>query len=350
MTKKIHIGIVCGGVSAEHEVSLMSARNIIAAVDKERYECTIIGITQEGKWGILPQLSPVVSCITSDQFKYEIGFYADERGGFITRTTKPQIISPDVIIPVLHGPYGEDGTVQGLLTALRIPFVGSRVLGSAIGMDKVVMKQVLRDAKIPIVNFMWYTKSNVLPNYNEIIGKLGSPVFVKPANLGSSVGISKVTTTHEFEQAVTQAFQYDSKIIIEEAVLPVRELECAVLDGKELVVSPPGEIVTSHSFYSYEAKYHDPNGARSYIPAHISEEVKQQIRDLALKTFKILNAEGFARIDFFLKEDGTVLVNEINTIPGFTEISMYPKLMEYCGISTAEVINQLVERALLRNA
>lgn len=346
MIKKIHIGIVCGGVSAEHEVSLMSARNIIAALDNDRYECTIIGITQQGKWGILEKLPQEVSFITSDQFTYEISFYADEHGGFITRTTQPQIIFLDVIFPVLHGPYGEDGTVQGLLTALRIPFVGSRVLGCAIGMDKIVMKQVLRDAKIPIVNFLWYSKGDILPDYSEIIGKLGSLMFVKPANLGSSVGISKVSNEYEFERAVALAFRYDSKIIIEEAVSPVRELECAVLDGKELTISPPGEIVTNHSFYSYEAKYIDPNGAKYFIPANVSDQIKQGTHDLGLQTFRILNAEGFARIDFFLKEDDTILVNEINTIPGFTAISMFPKLMEFCGISTQEVINRLVENAL----
>jgi D-alanine-D-alanine ligase len=263
-----------------------------------------------------------------------------------------------VVFPILHGPYGEDGTVQGLLKLADIPFVGSGVLGSAVGMDKDVMKRLLRDAGIPVGAFLALRSHEPVPPYRELTEALGSPLFVKPANMGSSVGIGKVHTQEEYLPALRKAFLYDRKIVIEEYIKG-RELECAVLGNEEPAASVPGEVIPRHEFYSYDAKYLDDQGAALVIPANLGEALTERVRRLAVKTFQVLGGEGLSRVDFFLREAGgnggggedgrqEILVNEINTIPGFTRISMYPKLWEASGLSYTELITRLIELAIDR--
>jgi D-alanine-D-alanine ligase len=265
----------------------------------------------------------------------------------INVTTEKQIEGIDVVFPVLHGPYGEDGTIQGLLKLANIPFVGAGVLGSAIGMDKDVTKRLLRDAGISIAKYITVHQGDEI-DIDEIVRSLGLPLFVKPANLGSSVGISKVKNVNGLMDAIELSFVYDRKIIIEESING-REIECSVLGNEKPIASIPGEIIPTHEFYSYEAKYIDEKGAILEIPAKISETEKRLVQETAIKAFKVLCCEGMARVDLFLKEKGEVLVSEINTIPGFTKISMYPKLWELSGISYGELIDRLIQLALERH-
>jgi D-alanine-D-alanine ligase len=263
------------------------------------------------------------------------------------------------VFPILHGPFGEDGTVQGLLKLADIPFVGSGVLGSAVGMDKDVMKRLLRDAGIPIGKFLALRSHQRVPSYREIAEFLGPTLFIKPANMGSSVGIGKVHGEGEYLGALEEAFRYDSKIIIEEFIRG-RELECAVLGNEEAKASGIGEVIPRHEFYSYDAKYLDEQGAALVIPAELSGNLTERIRELAVKTFKALCCQGLSRVDFFLRDEPPagapaganaaerILVNEINTMPGFTRISMYPKLWEAAGISYTELITRLIELAIGR--
>ncbi len=315
MNKKINVGILSGGKSAEHEVSLQSAKNIFKAINKDKYNPVLISIDKSGKWS----LSTDFECLQ----KF------------------------DVIFPILHGSFGEDGTIQGLLKLANIPFVGASVLGSAVGMDKDVMKRLLRDAGLPIGKFIVLESDDDLPDYDDVKNKIGIPCFIKPANLGSSVGISKVDNPRDYLKAIKDAFKYDTKILIEEYI-PGREIECAVLGNKKPIASELGEVVPKHDFYSYEAKYLDEDGAVLKVPAEISGELKNKIKKLATETFKVLACEGMGRVDFFLKDDGEVIVNEINTIPGFTKISMYPKLWEVSGVSYTELIDKLIQLAIER--
>ncbi|HYF10228.1 MAG TPA: D-alanine--D-alanine ligase family protein, partial [Candidatus Paceibacterota bacterium] len=254
-----------------------------------------------------------------------------------------------VVFPILHGPMGEDGTVQGLLTLAGVPFVGSGVLGSAVGMDKDAMKRLLRDAGLPIAKFVTLRASEKRPAYAAVARKLGKILFVKPANMGSSVGVSKVRNAKEFAAALDKAFEYDSKILIEEFI-PAREVECAVLGNEEPIASVVGEIIPTHEFYSYEAKYLDENGAALEVPAKIPQALSRKIQKMAVEVFKVLSCEGLGRVDFFLTEKGRIYVNEINTIPGFTSISMYPRLFSASGISYPDLIDRLIQLALERHA
>ena len=252
----------------------------------------------------------------------------------------------DVVFPVLHGPFGEDGTVQGLLKLANLPFVGAGVLGSAVGMDKDVMKRLLRDAGIPVAKFMVFdSASKNDTGFRRLRRQLGLPMFVKPANLGSSVGISKVAGPGEFSRAVKEAFRYDNKILVEESISG-REIECAVLGNERPRASVPGEIITGHKFYSYDAKYLDDQGARLVIPAALPAALTRQIQKMSVRVFKILCCSGMARVDFFLRGRDEIFVNEINTIPGFTAISMYPKMWRASGLSYSRLIDQLIRLAL----
>ena len=307
--KKIKIGILFGGKSAEHEVSLKSAKNVINALDKNKYQVVSRKINKDGK------------------FKLNI------------------VENFDVIFPVMHGPFGEDGSMQGLLKLADVPFVGPGVLGSAVGMDKDVMKRLFRDAGIPIGKFLAFRINDKI-NFNKIKKDLGLPLFIKPANMGSSVGVSKVRNEKELKKAVKEAFGFDTKIVIEENI-PGREIECAVLGNDVPMASIPGEIIANQDFYSYDAKY-IAAGSTAEIPAKISPKTTKQIQELAIKVFQVLNCEGLGRVDFFLKKNGEVFVNEINTIPGFTNISMYPKLWEASGIPLPKLLDRLIELAFER--
>jgi D-alanine-D-alanine ligase len=359
MKKKIRVGLLFGGKSAEHEVALQSAKNIIEAIDKNKYEVTLIGIDKEGQWHLQDSAEFLLNAgnpesialnITSETLAVVPATHVSHQ---LVSVIDHQSVEPlDVIFPVLHGPYGEDGTVQGLLKLAGIPFVGAGVLGSAIGMDKDVMKRLLRDAGIPTATFLivdYASRSRV--DFDSVVSELGLPCFIKPANLGSSVGINKVTNKQEFTQAVNEAFCYDVKILIEEYIQG-REIECSVLGNENPIASLPGEIVTNktrHQFYSYEAKYLDEHGAVLKIPADLPDYLVKRVQELSVKAFKVLCCEGMARVDCFLTDDDCVLINEINTIPGFTKISMYPKLWEASGISYPELIDRLIQLALERS-
>lgn len=352
MKKKIKVGIIFGGKSAEHEVSLQSAKNVIDAIDKEKYEPILIGVDKKGKWllsdsskFLLNSGNPKLIKLNNEDSQ-SVALVPQSDGRIVNLDTHQSDKSIDVVFPILHGPFGEDGTIQGLLKLANIPFVGASVLGSAVGMDKDVMKRLLRDAGIPIAKFL-AVKENEVPTYEEVVKNLGTPFFVKPANLGSSVGVSKVHSKSEFEKAVHEAFEYDRKILIEENI-EGREIECSVLGNDEPIASVPGEVISNHDFYSYESKYIDEHGAALEIPAKLPGEIIKKVQELAVKTFKTLACEGLGRVDCFLKKNGEVLVNEINTIPGFTSISMYPKLWEASGISYTELIDRLIQLALER--
>lgn len=311
MKKKLKIGVLFGGKSAEHEVSLASAKNVIAALDKSKYQIIPIKIPKTGI------------------FNFSL------------------IKKVEVVFPVLHGPFGEDGSMQGLLKLSGVPFVGAGVLGSAVGMDKDIMKKLLKNSGLPIGKFITLKKTDEI-NFNKIKKELGLPLFIKPANMGSSVGVNKANNEKEFDRAIALAFQYDHKIIIEEFI-DGREIECAVLGNEYPMASVLGEIIANQEFYSYDAKYID-DGYEIQIPAKIDSKTTKKIQELAIKVFQTLSCEGLGRVDFFLKKNGGVVVNEINTIPGFTNISMYPKLWEASGLPQTKLLDRLIDLAIERHS
>ncbi|HOX16949.1 MAG TPA: D-alanine--D-alanine ligase [Spirochaetales bacterium] len=362
--RKLKVAIIFGGKSAEHEVSLQSARNVIDALDRDRYEPVLIGIDKEGRWllgdrsGFLLDAddpSRIALAASGD----EVTFAPESGGRLVPVAARPAVPGPapagpalagaaiDVAFPILHGPLGEDGTAQGFLRLAGIPFVGAGVLGSAVGMDKDVMKRLLRDAGIPVADFLALRKHDPEPAWESVAERLGPVVFVKPANMGSSVGVSKVRSAAEFGDALEGAFRWDRKVLVEEFI-EGRELECAVLGNEAPEASVVGEIRANADFYSYAAKYLDENGAALEIPAGLPEDVARRARELALRTFRVLECEGLARVDMFLRPDGGLVVNEINTMPGFTRISMYPKLWEASGVPYPELVDRLIALALER--
>ena len=349
---KLRIAVLFGGKSAEHEVSIQSARNVVAAINTDKYEIVLIGISKTGSWHVcdnnlfdsLPDDgTPVAFEITGDQIVLVAG-----NSGFYNISKQSYLDKIDAVFPVLHGTFGEDGTVQGLLELANIPFVGANVLGSAIGMDKDVAKRLLRDAELPVADAIICSAEEKDACTAEIaIAKLGLPLFIKPANMGSSVGVMKVETADGFKDALDQAFEFDNKVLLEQCITG-REIECAVLGNENPAASVPGEIVPHADFYSYEAKYVDRDGAQLYIPADLSDECADTIRSMAISAYEVLCCSGMARVDFFLQEDGSIYINEINTIPGFTKISMYPQLWAASGIPYSELIDKLIQLALDR--
>lgn len=357
--KKTRVGILFGGKSAEHEVALQSAKNIIEAIDQEQFEVTLIGIDKQGQWHqqksaefLLNAADPKMIALNASSASEALAVIPGTADTQTLNISEAAPMEPvDIIFPVLHGPFGEDGTVQGLLKLMNVPFVGAGVLGSAVGMDKDVMKRLLRDAGIPIARFHAFPRAlrNSI-NPAGIVEELGLPCFVKPANLGSSVGISRVDSVDEFEAAIAKAFRFDNKIIIEENIQG-REIECSVLGNDDPIASLPGEVLTDadhHQFYSYEAKYLDEHGAALAIPANLPEHLIKNVQDTSIRAFQVLCCEGMARVDCFITDDERVVINEINTIPGFTRISMYPKLWDVSGISYQELITRLLQLAVER--
>lgn len=335
---------------------MQSAKNVIAYLDKNKYEPVLIGIDKKGGWHLNEASQKVLNTGNSKLLKLNtseksVAFVPKrEAGALIHLSSRQPVGKIDVVFPILHGPYGEDGTIQGLLKLANIPFVGAGVLGSAIGMDKDVMKRLLNQARIPTANFIVINKGQKILSA-EVVRKLGLPLFVKPANLGSSVGVSKVKNKDQLKKALAKAFQFDGKVLIESFV-PGREIECSVLGNENPIASAVGEIIPQHGheFYSYDAKYIDPDGALLKIPVKLPRHILKKIQQMAIATFKALCVEGMARVDFFLKSNGEVIVNEVNTLPGFTNISMYPKLWEASGISQTELIDRLIQLALERHA
>jgi D-alanine-D-alanine ligase len=344
MTERVRVGVLCGGVSCEHEVSLVSAKNVLASLDPVKYEPVAIFIDKQGRWH---QVSPQLLLEQNTE-----GLLTGACTMQVPATTKASVSLPesrlDVIFPVLHGPFGEDGTVQGFLKLARIPFVGADVCGSSVGMDKDIQKRILRDAGVPVVPFRTlYVQHRAKVDPQALIEQLGLPLFVKPANLGSSVAVTKAKTVEGLVAAIDKAFEYDNKILVEQCVVG-REIECGVLGNENPIASIPGEVITSYEFYDFEAKYLDDK-LQLVIPAPLTASQTHQVQELAICTFEVLACSGMARVDFFLRDDGKLFVNEINTIPGFTNSSMYPKLWQASGVSYSELIDRLVQLALERH-
>lgn len=364
-TGKIRVAVLFGGRSAEHEVSLQSAANVIQYLDPERFDIIPIGIDKCGNWLLGKEIW------THSLEHHEVAQLTAQTEAWFTpewvgKTVKKQAIKEvklntsgplfDVVFPAMHGTTCEDGTLQGLLELANLPYVGSGVLSSAMGMDKDVSKRLAKEADIDVAPFIVIKQDAWLRNdalvLQQIKKELGLPVFVKPANTGSSIGITKVKSNDNLKEAIIEAFQFDTKILIEKALV-IQELEVAVLESientAEPIVSVVGEIKPRHEFYSYEAKYIDEEGADLLIPAAISEEVKCTAQRLAKKIFHILECEGMARIDlFYEKQENKIYFNEINTLPGFTKISMYPKLMEASGVSYSQLLSHLIDLAIVR--
>jgi D-alanine-D-alanine ligase len=339
---RIGLVVLFGGQSAEHDVSCITATHVLAAADRQRYAITVIGIDREGRWHLIDEpLAPLQA--------------AGPEVSASAVISEALASGPTVVLPLLHGPLGEDGTVQGLLEMLNVPFVGSGVLGSALAMDKDMTKQVLAHHHIPQAR--WHTVRDGETDtslLDRIVDDLGLPVFVKPANMGSSVGVSKVTTRGDLDSAIAAAFTYDEWVIVEEAIVG-REIEVAVLGNQHPEASVPGEIVPGQEFYSYEDKYVD-DSATLLVPAPLTAEQCNEVRSLAVRIFAAVRCDGLARVDFFF-EEGTAqapgrgwLCNEVNTMPGFTPISMYPKLWQASGLTYSELIDRLVTLAVARHA
>jgi len=346
----------------EHEVSIVSAKNIINAIDRDKYDVIPIGVDRKGRMigvgetglaylknsseYILDKNNPPLLGSNTDLPVVTFGLEGNQ--AVITSLSCSDFREPvDVVFPIIHGTFGEDGCLQGILRIANIPFVGCDVLGSAVNMDKDIEKRLLRDAGIPIAGFAVYHKTDPKPDYNSLRERLGLPLFIKPACLGSSVGIQKVSKAEEFEIAVAEAFEYDNKIIIEEAVIG-RELECSVLGNNSPIVSTAGEIVPAeeHGFYSYDAKYIDEKGASLIIPADIPKDLLSKMQEMAIRAYQVTCCSGMARIDFLMNQNGQLVVNELNTLPGFTNISMYPKLWEVSGIAYKDLIGRLIQLGL----
>jgi D-alanine-D-alanine ligase len=354
MTPKTNIAVLFGGQSAEHEVSIESAKNVLRALDPDRYQINAIFISRQGEWFLMesqqavldnPAMKPLADMTSAIPLALQPG----HPHPIFHRLDPDQHLSVDVVFPVLHGVHGEDGTMQGMLELFDIAYVGPDVLGSAVAMDKEFTKQLLKAANIPVADWITIHQDEIAElDFNLVTEKLGVPLFIKPAKTGSSVGISKVSNQQEFEQALELAQQYDHKILIE-ANIAGREIECAVLGNRELSASVPGEIIPHYGFYSYEAKYLDPEGASLKAPAELDDETVERVRHMAKKAFAALGCEGMARVDFFLTADDKLIVNEANTIPGFTEISMYPKLWGITGLPYPKLIDHLIELALERH-
>ena len=378
--KKLRVGVIYGGRSGEHEVSVTSAASIFKHIDRARYEPVPIRIEKDGRWTLADRPPAALSAAEVIQqarasqarpiragretllapYPSEDTMITVERGTTSDGTTPVDVeravvtgLGLDVVFPVLHGPYGEDGTVQGLLELANVPYVGPGVLASAAGMDKAVMKVLFAGAGLPLVAWRGFVRAEWEHDRDRLIADiaaLGLPVFVKPANLGSSVGISKVKTPAELVPAIELALEYDRKVVVEAGVVNAREIECAVLGNDDPETSLPGEIIPSREFYDYEAKYLD-EGSRSVIPAELSAAQVAEVQRLAVAAFRSIDAAGLSRVDFLLSRDsGAIFVNEINTMPGFTTISMYAKMWEASGVGYPALVDRLIQLALARHS
>jgi D-alanine-D-alanine ligase len=365
MKQKLRIGLIFGGRSGEHEVSIRSARSVIEAIDRSKYEVVPIAITKEGNWLGAAASVKLFPAETQRLLADEKQGRADtnvtilgdpSRSGLVrlgSRTSEPERL--DVVFPVLHGTFGEDGTLQGLLEMAAIPFVGCGTLASACGMDKVTMKVLFKDAGLPICRHTWLLRSDWDHDRNKVIRKIvreiGFPCFVKPANLGSSVGVSKATDKKSLAKGIDLAARYDRKIMVEEEVVG-REIECAVIGNEEPRASLPGEYVIheeSARFLDYTEKYSSTGHVEFLVPAKIPKATVKKIQAMAAIAYKSIDASGLSRVDFFLKPDGELLINEINTLPGLTEVSGFPKMWEATGIPFKSVIDQLIQMAIERH-
>ena len=346
--KKIKVGLIFGGRSGEHEVSLVSARSIFNALDRKKYDVKLIGIDKKGKWHLSDKNNLKLNVGKSFETQVDSKTKAITVAGnnLVELGTGKKLSEIDVFFPITHGTFGEDGCLQGFLELLNAAYVGSGVVGSAVGMDKDVMKRLFRDAEILTAEFYAPKKSDINKKYlDEVIKSLKFPIFVKPANLGSSVGIYKAHDRKELEKNIKDAFEYDTKIILEEYIKG-REIECAVLGNDNPIASKPGEIKLQSEFYSYDAKYINDSDAVPIPVADLSERQIKKIQETAIRVFKVLECYGMGRVDFFLTPKGKLYANEINTLPGFTSISMYPKMWAESGIPYSKLLDKLVQLAI----
>lgn len=341
MTSLLSILVLCGGQSTEHDISLLSAKNVIERLDPQKYKVSVVKISQEGAWYYFENTADYF-CRTHSHLMHII---PGQKNPFVVNGWEVPV---DCVFPVLHGTNGEDGTLQGLLQLLNVPFVGADCLGSAIGMDKEVLKRLLEAAGLPVVPriLLHHTQRDAI-SYEQITKTLGDVVFVKPNSLGSAVGIKKAVDKASFFDAMATAFAYDEYILVEKAIVG-REIECSVLGNENPRVSLPGEIINHSDFYSYDAKYLDAEAATVQTPAALSPELTQQFQAMAIKAYKTLRCLGMTRVDFFLDHSGNIYLNEINTIPGFTDISMYPKNWEVSGLSYSALLDELIELGMER--
>lgn len=352
--KKLNIALIFGGKSGEHEVSLVSATSVYKNIDKDKYNVFTIGITKEGKWLYYEGSEENIKNgkwvdLANKNVEINLVPSGNKEVGILFEDGRVEKI--DVLFPVLHGPYGEDGTIQGLFEISQIPYVGCGVLASSVGMDKLICKKVFSQIGLPQVNYTytskWVFNIDSEKELNDIESKLDYPIFVKPANMGSSVGISKATNREELLKGIEEALKYDNRIVLEQGI-DAREIEVAVLGNDEVKASIAGEIKPGKDFYDYEDKY--INGVSvCEIPANISEENMENIRKMAVEAFKGIDGKGLSRVDFFIdKNSGEIFINEINTLPGFTSISMYPKMWDATGLPYSQLIDKLIELALNR--
>lgn len=336
------IGVVFGGKSAEHEVSIRSACTIIRALDLNLYKVVLIGVDLEGGWH-----SKLYTADQSDHLELVISdvlLGESEVPSYFFNKEHPHSI--DLAFPIIHGPFGEDGALQGLLKMANIPYVGADILGSAIGMDKDVMKRLLKEADFKVANFrVLRVEDMVSTTFEDLKRELGLPFFIKPCNMGSSVGIFKIINEQEFDKNIQEVFLFDSKMIAEQAIVG-REIECSVMGVSTIHSSIPAEVLMSGGFYDYEAKYDSLSTASLAIPAEISPIITERIQTLAIRVFKVLCCKGLARVDFFLTKSGDIFVNEINTLPGFTSKSAYPKMWEASGLPLTKLLNELIEMSM----
>lgn len=357
---KRRIVVLFGGRSAEHEVSVISARSVLDALDPERYEPIPIGVTKRGRWRLMPAGPPSLPAGGRAAELADVGASAGEEVALDQEPGAQALVAGDgsrteidVVFPVMHGPFGEDGAIQGFLEMAGVPYVGAGVLASAVGMDKAVQKVLFAAAGIPVVEHEVVHEREWEEDAEGVEARaehLGFPLFAKPAALGSSVGITRVHGPSELRAALEEAFRYGRKAVLERAVQDARELECAVLGNDDPVASVAGEIVPrGHEFYDYDAKYVDERGADLLVPADLAPETLEEVQRLAIAAFRAIDGAGMARVDFFLTRDGRLLLNEVNTIPGFTSISMYPKLWEASGVPYPELVDRLVELAIERH-
>ena len=350
--KKI-IAVVCGGKSGEHEVSLRSAFYVYNNIDKKKYRAIIIAIDKKGRWYFSYNLEDIINTRNQlwklkSNLEEIVLLKSKKRSQVFSLKEKKNLIGIDVFFPLIHGTYGEDGCLQGFFELLDVPYVSAGVLGSAIAMDKEIAKRLLMLEKIPVTEFVVIKKEDKLierkNKANRFIKEFHFPLFIKPVSLGSSVGVSKVFNKKEVDKAIKEAFKYDTEIMIEKFING-REIECSVLGNLHPKASLPGEI-KSRSFYSYEAKYLNSKDAKLLVPAPLSKELIKKVQKLSIKVFQTLKLQGMARIDLFLKPNGQLIVNEANTIPGFTQISMYPKLWQVSGIKYPKLIDKLIQLAI----
>ncbi|MCI3946798.1 D-alanine--D-alanine ligase [Pseudomonas syringae] len=349
---KKSVAIVFGGQSSEHEVSLQSARNVINAIDRERYALTLIGVDKLGRWLRFEEADYLLNAYDPARIRLsasgkQLSLLPGSTGGqFVEVETGKALANIDVVFPLIHGAFGEDGALQGVLRMLAVPFVGADVLASAACMDKDVTKRLLRDAGINVAPFLVLTRGQSL-SFADASAQLGLPMFVKPANQGSSVGVSKVADEAEFDAALALGFEFDHKLLIEQGIVG-REVECAVLGNLEPQVSVCGEVIANDEFYAYDTKYLNGDQARIAIPAEMPADLSDQVRDVALQAYRVLGCAGLSRVDFFVTDAREIIINEVNTLPGFTSISMYPKLWQASGLTYAELIHRLIMLAFER--